>query len=49
LEENSVALWRMDNQNLLQKYIPFVVEEEGEYKGEIHYKNSQTVRKLKNF
>nr|CAD2124828.1 unnamed protein product [Meloidogyne enterolobii] len=42
LEENSVALWRIDNQNLLQKYIPFVVEEEGEYKGEIHYKNSQT-------
>nr|CAD2177090.1 unnamed protein product [Meloidogyne enterolobii] len=42
LEENSVALWRIDNQNLLQKYIPFVVEEEREYKGEIHYKNSQT-------
>lgn len=31
------ALWRIDNQNLLQKYIPFLLQE-----GTICYKNSQT-------
>ena len=43
LFKSDCALWRIDNQNLLQKYIPFV-QKEGEYKGEILYKNSQTVR-----
>ncbi|KAL7070549.1 hypothetical protein ACQ4LE_010585 [Meloidogyne hapla] len=41
LFKSDCALWRIDSQNLLQKYIPFL-QEEGEYKGEIHYKNSQT-------
>lgn len=35
------SLWKIDNQNLLQKYFPIFVEN-NEIK-EIHYKNSSTV------
>ncbi|KAF7632099.1 DUF4211 domain-containing protein, partial [Meloidogyne graminicola] len=41
LFKSDCALWKIDNQNLLQKYVPFI-QEEGEHKGEMFYKNIQT-------